>query len=145
MDQRACFVHCLFQSKNNYEHKQTMKYPTMNIVSTLLLLVLAASLWLPASAFLPRRHVSSAPTLTRLWGRRGGGGDKKKKAVAKQDLPSKVCVVCGRPFAWRKKWERCVSCLFVRWRSLVAPLIDCMANKILLVPVGRGHVLFESL
>jgi hypothetical protein len=21
-------------------------------------------------------------------------------------LPSKDCVVCGRPFAWRKKWER---------------------------------------
>jgi hypothetical protein len=22
-------------------------------------------------------------------------------------LPSKPCVHCGRPFAWRKKWERC--------------------------------------
>ena len=22
------------------------------------------------------------------------------------DRPSKVCVACGRPFAWRKKWER---------------------------------------
>jgi hypothetical protein len=24
----------------------------------------------------------------------------------KQDLPEKICVACGRPFAWRKKWER---------------------------------------
>ena len=24
----------------------------------------------------------------------------------KADLPQKVCVQCGRPFAWRKKWER---------------------------------------
>ncbi|ATS24003.1 MULTISPECIES: DUF2256 domain-containing protein [Xanthomonas] len=24
----------------------------------------------------------------------------------KQDLPEKVCVQCGRPFRWRKKWER---------------------------------------
>ncbi len=24
----------------------------------------------------------------------------------KSDLPSKVCVTCGRPFVWRKKWER---------------------------------------
>ncbi|ANC50477.1 hypothetical protein CP97_14791 [Aurantiacibacter atlanticus] len=24
----------------------------------------------------------------------------------KSDLPSKVCVACGLPFAWRKKWER---------------------------------------
>ncbi len=24
----------------------------------------------------------------------------------KSDLPQKVCVVCGRPFTWRKKWVR---------------------------------------
>lgn len=24
----------------------------------------------------------------------------------KGDLPTKVCAGCGRPFAWRKKWER---------------------------------------
>ncbi|MEY8875014.1 MAG: DUF2256 domain-containing protein [Leptothrix sp. (in: b-proteobacteria)] len=24
----------------------------------------------------------------------------------KADLPSKTCLHCGRPFAWRKKWER---------------------------------------
>ncbi len=27
-------------------------------------------------------------------------------ARRKQDLPEKVCESCGRPFAWRKKWER---------------------------------------
>jgi hypothetical protein len=26
--------------------------------------------------------------------------------VRKRDLPSKVCPVCRRPFAWRKKWAR---------------------------------------
>lgn len=26
--------------------------------------------------------------------------------VKKQDLPSKTCETCGRPFTWRKKWER---------------------------------------
>ncbi|QTN32794.1 DUF2256 domain-containing protein [Akkermansiaceae bacterium] len=26
--------------------------------------------------------------------------------VRKSDLPRKDCVVCGRPFAWRKKWEK---------------------------------------
>ncbi|MCL7461937.1 DUF2256 domain-containing protein [Pseudomonas sp. NW5] len=25
----------------------------------------------------------------------------------KSDLPVKTCVVCGLPFTWRKKWERC--------------------------------------
>ena len=24
----------------------------------------------------------------------------------KADLPVKVCVVCKRPFAWRKKWAK---------------------------------------
>jgi hypothetical protein len=25
---------------------------------------------------------------------------------SKSDLPVKDCAACGRPFAWRKKWER---------------------------------------
>ncbi|NBW96294.1 MAG: DUF2256 domain-containing protein [Planctomycetia bacterium] len=25
----------------------------------------------------------------------------------KPTLPQKICVACGRPFSWRKKWERC--------------------------------------
>ena len=28
------------------------------------------------------------------------------KGVKKQHLPEKVCIACGRPFTWRKKWER---------------------------------------
>jgi len=28
------------------------------------------------------------------------------KMRRKADLPSKDCVVCGRAFAWRKKWAR---------------------------------------
>lgn len=24
----------------------------------------------------------------------------------KADLPTKTCLTCGLPFAWRKKWER---------------------------------------
>ncbi|MFN8831047.1 MAG: DUF2256 domain-containing protein [Labrys sp. (in: a-proteobacteria)] len=30
----------------------------------------------------------------------------KKKRIAKADLPTKVCVVCQRPFTWRKKWSK---------------------------------------
>jgi len=33
-------------------------------------------------------------------------GEDAVKGVKKQHLPSKVCVTCGRPFVWRKKWER---------------------------------------
>ncbi|UZJ44007.1 DUF2256 domain-containing protein [Marinimicrobium sp. C6131] len=28
------------------------------------------------------------------------------KARKKRNLPSKTCPVCGRPFTWRKKWEK---------------------------------------
>jgi len=28
------------------------------------------------------------------------------KGTKKQHLPEKACATCGRPFAWRKKWER---------------------------------------
>jgi hypothetical protein len=28
------------------------------------------------------------------------------KKVSKGNLPSKICIVCQRPFTWRKKWER---------------------------------------
>jgi hypothetical protein len=31
---------------------------------------------------------------------------KSGKTVKKGDLPSKDCRTCGRPFTWRKKWER---------------------------------------
>lgn len=30
----------------------------------------------------------------------------KSLVMNKKDLPSKVCVVCNRPFNWRKKWEK---------------------------------------
>ncbi|MET0243027.1 MAG: DUF2256 domain-containing protein [Flavitalea sp.] len=28
------------------------------------------------------------------------------KKIAKQNLPEKICATCGRPFTWRKKWEK---------------------------------------
>ena len=38
--------------------------------------------------------------------RRGSGPVKRGPgARGKGDLPVKVCAVCRRPFAWRKKWE----------------------------------------
>ena len=28
------------------------------------------------------------------------------RRIAKSDLPTKVCVVCQRPFTWRKAWSK---------------------------------------
>ncbi|MBA2612805.1 MAG: DUF2256 domain-containing protein [Bacteroidetes bacterium] len=28
------------------------------------------------------------------------------KGVKKQHLPSKICLICRKPFTWRKKWEK---------------------------------------
>ena len=29
-----------------------------------------------------------------------------KKKIAKSNLPEKPCLVCGRNFTWRKKWDK---------------------------------------
>ncbi len=29
-----------------------------------------------------------------------------KKRIKKMNLPEKTCLVCGRPFTWRKKWDK---------------------------------------
>lgn len=42
-----------------------------------------------------------------LCGRKGGDVGNKEKKPSKSNLPEKICAVCGRPFTWRKKWERC--------------------------------------
>jgi hypothetical protein len=34
-------------------------------------------------------------------------GRKNRLSNDKARLPQKPCVACGRPFSWRKKWERC--------------------------------------
>ncbi|MCT4622327.1 MAG: DUF2256 domain-containing protein [Schleiferiaceae bacterium] len=28
------------------------------------------------------------------------------RRLKKEHLPQKDCISCGRPFSWRKKWER---------------------------------------
>jgi hypothetical protein len=32
--------------------------------------------------------------------------NKKGKNISKGDLPQKICIICERPFSWRKKWEK---------------------------------------
>jgi hypothetical protein len=40
----------------------------------------------------------------------------------KQHLPTKTCVVCGRPFSWRKKWEKV-------WEEVKYCSDKCRMNK----------------
>ncbi|MFY8036953.1 MAG: DUF2256 domain-containing protein [Cyclobacteriaceae bacterium] len=40
----------------------------------------------------------------------------------KQHLPTKTCVVCGRPFTWRKKWEKV-------WEEVKYCSDKCRRNK----------------
>ncbi|MUK38411.1 DUF2256 domain-containing protein [Aliivibrio fischeri] len=32
--------------------------------------------------------------------------DVMESKMKKSQLPEKICIVCQRPFRWRKKWER---------------------------------------
>jgi hypothetical protein len=34
-------------------------------------------------------------------------GSRKDRLKRGADRPAKICATCGRPFTWRKKWERC--------------------------------------
>ena len=44
------------------------------------------------------------------------------RGVKKEHLPTKVCVVCERPFTWRKKWERC-------WDEVTTCSKSCNAKR----------------
>lgn len=44
------------------------------------------------------------------------------RKVKKQNLPSKVCLVCDRPFSWRKKWEKV-------WEDVKYCSDKCRRNK----------------
>ena len=91
----------------------------------------------PASPLMATPNYTARMTSTTLFGRGGnrvgggGGGDKsnKKKRVAKSDLPHKVCVICGRPFTWRKKWER-------SWDEVTTCSKSCNAER---RAVGKGE------
>lgn len=39
--------------------------------------------------------------------RRGGAGERAGDRPRGAPRPEKICVACGRPFQWRKKWAAC--------------------------------------
>jgi len=43
-------------------------------------------------------------------------------SVKKGDLPTKICVVCNRPFIWRKKWKK-------EWNNVKYCSDKCRMNK----------------
>jgi hypothetical protein len=45
-----------------------------------------------------------------------------KKILKKENLPIKICVVCNRPFTWRKKWEKI-------WNEVKYCSDKCRMNK----------------
>lgn len=50
-----------------------------------------------------------------------GRGKTSNKTVKKENFPSKICVVCNRPFIYRKKWADCwdeVTCCSKRCNSM---------------------------
>ncbi|MEN2282671.1 DUF2256 domain-containing protein [Algoriphagus sp. SE2] len=42
--------------------------------------------------------------------------------MKKSDLPVKVCIVCDKPFSWRKKWEK-------NWSDVKYCSERCRRNK----------------
>ncbi|WP_454803920.1 DUF2256 domain-containing protein [Mucilaginibacter phyllosphaerae] len=42
--------------------------------------------------------------------------------ILKENLPAKICLVCKRPFTWRKKWTKC-------WEDVKYCSDACRRNK----------------
>merc|ERR1712151_406909 len=80
----------------------------------------------PSSSSLSFYHspYSTSSTILSMRGRKKRNGDSNAmgKTIAKENLPSKVCVVCGRPFTWRKKWER-------NWDEVTTCSKSCNAKR----------------
>ncbi len=50
---------------------------------------------------------------------------KPKKSIRqtdKENLPEKICIICNRPFSWRKKWEKV-------WEDVKYCSDKCRMNK----------------
>ena len=80
-----------------------MRKLRMPISKFLLLITFLSSSKIKASFLTQKRLFQKSSTI--LFGKRGQGKVEKER-VKKTDLPEKICCVCGRPFTWRKKWER---------------------------------------
>jgi hypothetical protein len=44
------------------------------------------------------------------------------KALKKENRPTKICLICKKPFTWRKKWQRC-------WEEVMYCSERCKRNK----------------
>ncbi|MFN7491271.1 MAG: DUF2256 domain-containing protein [Cyclobacteriaceae bacterium] len=56
------------------------------------------------------------------YGKRNSYGFSEPAMPKKQHLPTKTCTVCGRPFSWRKKWEKV-------WEDVKYCSDKCRMNK----------------
>ena len=75
----------------------------MSVSKIILFITFITSSGIEASFLTGKRQFHHSSTV--LFGKRGEGKVEKER-VKKSNLPEKVCCVCGRPFTWRKKWER---------------------------------------
>ena len=69
-----------------------------------LLLLRGSSFAAPRLLAAPTRVVAARGVSSAKGGRGGKGMAEFRNP---HNLPVKTCVVCDRPFTWRKKWERC--------------------------------------
>lgn len=92
--------------------------PPLRRAPTMLSHAIAFSLALPLRIVLtPARAVASTRPV-----RATPRAAAMPRGVKKENLPSKICVVCDRPFNWRKKWERC-------WDEVTTCSKSCNAQR----------------
>lgn len=86
-----------------------LRAAVLSVPASSLLLLRGSSFAAPRLVAAPPRVVAARGVSSAPSGRKGGRGGGKGMAEFRNphNLPVKTCVVCDRPFTWRKKWERC--------------------------------------
>jgi len=79
----------------DYQHFKTLLLPQKNLIDL-------TTQKMPERSSPRNLDVLAGEALTVLFAK----GKNKNKTPRKGDLPEKICKVCGRPFTWRKKWEK---------------------------------------
>ena len=83
-------------------------------------------LLLRGSSFAAPRLLAAPPRVVAARGVSSAKGGRGGKGMAEfrnpHNLPVKTCVVCDRPFTWRKKWERC-------WDEVTTCSKSCNAQR----------------
>jgi len=111
----------------------------------------------PIAVYYQSPNYYTTTSLSMRGGKKGNGNSNSMgRTISKQNLPTKICVTCNRPFTWRKKWERvwdevttCSKSCNAKRRSSAKHKSNCNDNDVSLTlrefSTSMGHQVSSSM